>query len=117
MLNVDNAVYQGFRSDFVCTPITTSLSWGGERCEFDWGHPLTAEDALALPEKKKELGTSCMRDFDFHTAHLLYTVGNTLKAELGETGAVAVENAIGEFIALFGQEYYDALGEINHEEF
>ena len=116
-VNVDNAVYQCFRSDFVCTPITTSLSWGGERCEFDWGHPLTAEEAVALPEKKKELGTSCMRDFDFHTAHLLYTVGNTLKAELGETGATAVENAIGEFIALFGQEYYDALGEINHEEF
>ena len=116
-VNVDNAVYQGFRSDFVCTPITTSLSWGGERCEFDWGHPLTEEEALALPEKKKELGTSCMRDFDFHTAHLLHTVGNTLKAELGEAGVAAVENAIGEFIALFGQEYYEALGEIDHEEF
>ena len=116
-VNVDNAVYQGFRADFVCTPMTTSLSWGGERCVFDWGHPLSAEEAAALPEKKKELGTSCMRDFDFHTAHLLYTVGNTLKAELGKTGEDAVEKAVQEFISLFGQEYYDALGEINHEEF
>ena len=31
-VNVDNAVYQGFRPDFVCTPTTTSLSWVGTRC-------------------------------------------------------------------------------------
>ena len=43
-VNVDNAVYQGFRSDFVCTPTATSMSWGGKRCEFDWGHPLSQEE-------------------------------------------------------------------------
>ena len=53
-VNVDNAVYQGFRSDFVCTPTTTSMSWGGERCEFDWGYPLSPEEVSALAEKKKE---------------------------------------------------------------
>lgn len=116
-VNVDNAVYQGFRSDFLCTPTTTSLSWGGERCEFDWGHPLTLEEVTKLAEKKKELGTSCMRDFNFHTAHLLYTVGNTLKEELGDIGQLAVQKGIEEYIEKFGQEYYDILGEINHEEF
>ena len=55
-VNVDNAVYQGFNANFLCTPTTTALSWGGERCEFDWGNPLSAEEAAALPEKKKELG-------------------------------------------------------------
>lgn len=116
-VNVDNAVYQGFRSDFLCTPTTTSLSWGGERCEFDWGHPLTAEEVTMLAEKKKELGTSCMRDFNFHTAHLLYTISNVLKEDLGETGELAVQKGIEEFIEKFGQEYYDVLGEINHDEF
>lgn len=116
-VNVDNAVYQGFRSDFVCTPISTSLSWGGDYCKFDWGHPLTAEEAAYLPEKKKELGTSCMKDFNFHTAHLLYTVGNVLKEELAEVGETVVKNAIAEYIAKFGQEYFDVLGEINYEEF
>ena len=116
-VNVDNAVYQGFRSDFVCTPLTTALSWGGERCEFDWGHPLSKEEAELLPEKKKALGTSCMKDFNFHTAHLLHTVGNTLKEELGEMGETAVEKGIAEYIEKFGQEYFDVLGEINHEEF
>lgn len=116
-VNVDNAVYQGFNPDFLCTPTTTSLSWGGERCEFDWGNPLTKEEAEALPNKKKELGTSCMKDFNFHTAHLLHTVGNTLKEDLGETGELAVKNAIAEYIDKFGQEYFDVLGEISHEEF
>ncbi len=116
-VNVDNAVYQGFRSDFVCTPLTTALSWGGERCEFDWGHPLSKEEAELLPEKKKALGTSCMKDFNFHTAHLLHTVGNTLKEELGKVGETAVEKGIAEYIEKFGQEYFDVLGEINHEEF
>lgn len=116
-VNVDNAVYQGFRSDFVCTPTTTALSWGGERCEFDWGHPLTAEEVTLLAEKKKLLGSSCMKDFNFHTAHLLHTVGNTLKEELGETGELAVQKGIEEYIEKFGQEYFDVLGDIDHAEF
>ena len=49
-VNVDNAVYQGFRPDFTCTPISTSISWGGDCCKFDWGHPLSAEDNEALAE-------------------------------------------------------------------
>lgn len=116
-VNVDNAVYQGFRADFVCTPTTTSLSWGGTRCEFDWGYPLTEDDTKALAAKKKELGTSCMKDFNFHTAHLLHTVGNTLKTELGSIGEKAVEQALAEYTEKFGQEYLDVLGEIDHEQF
>jgi hypothetical protein len=116
-VNVDNAVYQGFNPDFLCTPTTTAMSWDGERCEFDWGNPLTKEEVEALPLKKKELGTSCMRDFNFHTAHLLYTVGNTLKEDLGKDGELAVTNAIAEYIDKFGQEYFDVLGEIDHAEF
>lgn len=116
-VNVDNAVYQGFRPDFVCTPTTTSLSWGGTRCEFDWGHPLSEDDTKTLAAKKKELGTSCMKDFNFHTAHLLFTVGNTLKTELGSIGEKAVEQALAEYAEKFGQEYLDVLGAIDHEQF
>ena len=50
-VNVDNAVYQGVRSDFVCTPSATSMSWGGKRCEFDWGLPLSQEEVIELAEK------------------------------------------------------------------
>lgn len=108
-VNVDNAVYQGFRSDFVCTPTATALSWGGTRCEFDWGHPISAEEAEELVCKKKELGTSCMKDFNFHTAHLKHTISKTLIEELGEEGKNAAEYALDEYAGLFGQEYLDVL--------
>lgn len=108
-VNVDNAVYQGFRSDFVCTPMTSAMSWGGERCEFDWGHPLTKDDVEALNKKKAELGTSCMRDFNFHTAHLLHTITGILKEDLGEACQPAIDNALQEYVEKFGQEYLDVL--------
>lgn len=108
-VNVDNAVYQGFRADFVCTPIATSMSWGGERCEFDWGYPLTTEEVNELTDKKKELGTSCMKDFTFHTAHIKHTISRTLIETLGEDGQKAVDLALKDFADTFGQEYLEVL--------
>lgn len=108
-VHVDAAVYRGFRKDLVCTPIATSMSFGGERCEFDWQHPLTEEDVKALQEKKAELGTSCMKDFNYHTSHMLHTVGGMVRERLGRLGEQAVEAAIRDYIELFGQEYYDVL--------
>ena len=108
-VNVDNAVYQGFRSDFVCTPTATSMSWGGKRCEFDWGYPLSPEENEQLALKKKELGTSCMKDFNYHTAHIKYTISKTLTEQLGEDGEKAIELALKDYTDLFGQEYLDVL--------
>lgn len=115
-VNVDNAVYQGFRSDFVCTPLNASMSWGGDCCRFDWGHPLSAEEKEALAEKKKALGTSCMKDFNFHTAHLLRTLTRVLTEKLGADGEKAVTLATAEFADTFGQEYVDVLATISDEE-
>lgn len=112
-VNVDNAVYQGFRPDFVCTPTTTSLSWGGERCEFDWGYPLSPEEVKELAEKKKELGSSCMKDFNFHTAHLKYTLGKVLVETLGENGKKSVEMALKEYEETFGEEYLKVLDDVD----
>ena len=108
-VNVDNAVYQGFRSDFVCTPTATSMSCGGKRCEFDWGHPLSQEEVKELAEKKDKLGTSCMKDFNFHTAHLKYTVSQALILNLVEKGEEAVKLALADYVDTFGQEYLDVL--------
>lgn len=108
-VNVDNAVYQGFRSDFVCTPITDSMSFGGERCEFDWGQPLSEEDVIRLDQKKKELGTSCMKDFNYHTAHLLHSITDTLTTTLGDQVKPAIDLALKDYTDLFGQEYLDVL--------
>jgi len=108
-VDVDNAVYQGFRPDFVCTAVTTAMSWGGERCEFDWGHPLSDEEVETLNAKKVELGTSCMKDFNYHTAHLLHTIGKALKEDLGTDGQKAIDLALGQYADKFGKEYLDVL--------
>ena len=108
-VNVDKAVYQGFRSDFVCTPMAAALSWGGSRCEFDWGHPISEEEAEELARKKKELGTSCMKDFNYHTSHLKNTIGRALTEEFGDDGKKAVELALEEYADIFGREYMEIL--------
>ena len=62
-----------------------------------------------LAEKKAELGTSCMKDFNFHTAHLKYTVSQALIHNLGEKGEAAVKLALTDYVDTFGQEYLDVL--------
>lgn len=116
-VNVDNAVYQGFRPDFKCTPTTDALSWGGTQCQFDWGNPLTPEEVAALGEKKKELGTSCMKDFTFHTAHLLYTVGNAIKELPDAKGQEAYAAALTDYVTIFGQDYLDILESVDDKQF
>ena len=62
-----------------------------------------------LAEKKAKLGTSCMKDFNFHTAHLKYTVSQSLILNLGEKGEEAVKLALADYVDTFGQEYLDVL--------
>ena len=62
-----------------------------------------------VKELKKKLGTSCMKDFNFHTAHIKYTVGKTLVDMLGEAGEKAVAAALKDYVDTFGQEYLDVL--------
>jgi len=107
--NIDNAWYQGFNPEFLCTPLNPAMSWGGDCCRFDWGQPLTDEDMEALARKKKELGTSCMKDFTFHTAHLLSSLSSSLMEELGEKAAAAIDKAKAEYVEKFGQEALDCL--------
>lgn len=108
-VNVDKSVYEGFCPDFACRLMTTTLSFGGDCCEFDWGQPLTAEDIQTLIKKKEELGNSCVKDFTFHTAHILHTVGNTLKDKLGDKGEEIVQKAVQEYIERFGEPYFTVL--------
>ena len=50
-----------------------------------------------------------MKDFNFHTAHLKYTVGKTLIEMLGEAGEQTVAAALKDYVDTFGQEYLDVL--------
>ena len=116
-VNVDAAVYEGFGCGAVCTPLTTSMSWGGERCDFDWGKPLSEEDVAKVQAKKAELGTSAMRDFDFHTAHIYCAIADTLCKHFPEDSAEIINAAVADYIELFGQEDYDRLLDFSPDEF
>ena len=116
-VNVDTAVYEGFGAGAVCTPISTSMSWGGERCDFDWGKPLSEEEVKMVAGKKAELGTSAMRDFNFHTAHIYYSIADELRRHFPEDSGEIIEKAVADYIDLFGQEAYDCLLKFSPDEF
>ena len=116
-VNVDAAVYEGFGAGAVCTPISTSMSWGGERCDFDWGKPLSKEELRLVADKKAELGTSAMRDFNFHTAHIYYSIADELRRHFPEDSGEIIEKAVADYIDLFGQEAYDCLLKFSPDEF
>ena len=104
-INIDNAVYQGFMDGVRCTPVTDTMSFGGKRCEFDWGRPLTDAEMKVLAKKKEEAGDRFVKDFTFHTRHIRETVSRTLISLLGDEGKKAVENAVNEYIEIFGKEF------------
>ena len=116
-VNVDAAVYDGFGCGAVCTPLSTAMSWGGERCDFDWGKPLSAEELKMVADKKAELGTSAMRDFNFHTAHIYFSVADELRRHFPEESKEMIDRAVADYIELFGQEAYDCLLEFSPDEF
>ena len=104
-INIDNAVYQGFMDGVRCTPVTDTMSFGGKRWEFDWGRPLTDAEMQVLAKKKEEAGDRFVKDFTFHTRHIRETVSRTLISLLGDEGRKAVENAVNEYIEIFGKEF------------
>ena len=116
-VNVDAAVYEGFGCGAVCTPVSTSMSWGGERCDFDWGKPLSEEELKKLSDKKAELGTSAMRDFTFHTAHIYHSVSEELRRNFPQDAEAMIGRAVSDYTGLYGQEAFDCLLEFSPEDF
>lgn len=57
-----------------------------------------------------------MKDFNFHTAHLMHTLIRVLTKQLGAAGEKAVTLALTEYVDTFGQEYLDVLDTISLDE-
>ena len=111
-VNVDNAVYRGFQDEFNCTPITTPMSWGGDRCDFDWGNSISSDEDVFIDKRKKELNQKCVKDFTFHTAHIKRTISDVLIDRLGERGRIAVSLALKQYSKIFGDEYLQILDSV-----
>ncbi|AJA48320.1 hypothetical protein CPAST_c22500 [Clostridium pasteurianum DSM 525 = ATCC 6013] len=107
-VNIDSAVFNGYNENFHMKA-TSDLSFGADCCEFHWGNAMTEEDIKKLTKKKEELGSSFTRNFDFHTAHLLYSISKTLKNELGEEGQLITDKVLDKYTELFGKDYLSVL--------
>ncbi|MBQ6456340.1 MAG: L-2-amino-thiazoline-4-carboxylic acid hydrolase [Mogibacterium sp.] len=120
-VNVDAAVYEGFGHGFgcgaVCTPVSKAMSWGGDICRFDWGLPLSSGDQEKISERKAELGTSAMKDFAYHTAHIYCSVADEICKAFPDDSHEILKKAVNDYIGLFGQEDYDALLEYSTADF
>ena len=104
--NVDNAVYQGFDPEYECTTVGETMSFGGDRCVFDWGRPLSEEDLAKMKAKKAELGDSAVMDFDYHTAHVYFAVTALLRERFQTEADPIIDKAVRDYVALFGREDY-----------
>ncbi|PJI07600.1 MULTISPECIES: L-2-amino-thiazoline-4-carboxylic acid hydrolase [Clostridium] len=103
-INIDSALFNGYNEKFNMKA-TSNLSFGADHCEFHWGNAMTNEDAAKLAKKKEELGSSCIRNFNFHTAHLLHSMSKTLKNELGLEAKPIVDRVLEKYVETFGEEY------------
>jgi len=108
---IDNAVLAGFNPKLRLT-VHSNLSWGAPYCHFDWETYLTEEDEKRLAAKKMELGQSCIKDFNYHTAHILSSLKKIIEADLGESGTTVIKKALDEYVNLFGAKYLNILEDI-----
>ena len=116
-VHVDEAVYEGFGCGAVCTPVAPAMSRGGSRCEFDWGKPLHEAEVKMIADKKAELGGSAVRGFDYHTAHIFYTVTAVIRESFADEAEEMIDRAVRDYIDLFGREDYDRILEFSNEKF
>jgi len=107
-VSIDHAVLQGFNPN-LHLDVSCNLSWGAPYCEFDWQIDLTDVDQRRLAAKKEVLGVSCVKNFNYHTGHLLQAIQSTLNKQLGQTGEIAVNQALTAYRNLFGAEYLSVL--------
>lgn len=108
---IDEALEEGFNKDNRIT-VNTFLSFGAPKCNFQWvGVKFeTEEEFAAFQEKRKALYDSVVKDFLYHTGHVLWSLRRTFLLELGAIEGVAiVEKAMADFREIFGEEKADAV--------
>jgi hypothetical protein len=102
---VDKNLALGFNPEYDLK-ITSFLSGGETCCEFHWGFELTEENENFINVRRKALGLRCVRDFNFHTAHLFSALSReTLRCLGNELGKDIIDSALFEFTKIFGRGY------------
>lgn len=58
-----------------------------------------------------------MRDFDYHTAHIYYTITDEIQKVFPESADENIRKAVQDYVKLFGQAEYDRVLEFEGERF
>jgi hypothetical protein len=102
---IDEAVLRGFNPKLHIEVLSTQ-SGGEDNCEF-----IFQQARLDLPRSLKFAfrksifpGSRVVMPWDYHTAHLFYSMCQVIEAELGEKGARAMEAALTQFVEVYGEE-------------
>ncbi len=114
---IDEALLEGFNPNLTLK-IHSTLSFGAKYCEFEYCNvALTPTVQKFIDEKKARLGKSRIKSWEYHTAHLYYTLLNELQKECGEDGKTAVIHALARFGKKFGQNFQHTLLSYNNIDF
>ncbi len=109
---VDKNLVKGFNPRLSIN-INSVLSQGGETCAFEWlGYAMDSEEEKKnfASEKMALVKAGTMKDFLFHTAHLLVAMTEAIAMELGTFKAEKVkEKALADFAHIYGAEQVEAI--------
>ena len=106
---VDRYLCRGWSEDYEVN-ITTLLSEGDAMCTFDWGFEMTPEVEAHLAKRRSALGNGHVRDFDYHTGHLLHAMTSEFTEQLGKDAGDAIrKNALAAFEEKFGKACSEAM--------
>lgn len=102
--DVDEALVKGF-DERLSLKVHSNLSEGAPHCRFEWQSlAMTEENARRLQELSAQLGDSCLKDWEYHTAHLLSAMGQELLAADEPLGQRTLWQAMADFRQEFGRD-------------
>lgn len=115
---IDLALVRGFNPELHLDVLKTQTN-DRQPCDFIFhGAPLTVSNSLALMVGQKiNPGKRVILPWEYHIGHLVKAFGDVLTAELGVTGREAIEAALAEFSARFGEEAAQVVREYQTTDF
>lgn len=113
---VDKNLVKGFNPELVLD-IHSVLSQGGEVCAFQW-NGFAMSDPEGYSAKKAALGDRTIKDFLYHTGHLLNAMIQAIAKELGTDAAENIkEKALADYTVMYGKEMTDAVVKESQQDF
>lgn len=115
--HVDAALARGFRED-LNLDLVKNRTEGAEKCDFYFRNEnLSAEDFEEISRRKKVLNGLAIKQWDYHIAHIFYTMKDSLIKHHGKLGEKVIEKSLEDYEEKFGKETLEILMEFSDVDF